>query len=91
MGINGKYEQDDGWIDNTYPGVDGNESDQQQLSGYLLYTPTDRFTARLTLSMDNQTDSGTNGYALPGGSNFSDLNRDDAEASAFDGAHRSRH
>jgi len=84
MGINGKYEQDDGWIDNTYPGVDGNESDQQQLSGYLLYTPTDRFTARLTLSMDNQTDSGTNGYALPGGSNFSDLNRDDAEASAFD-------
>jgi iron complex outermembrane receptor protein len=84
MGINGKYEQDDGWIDNAYPGVDGNESDQQQLGGYLLYTPTDRFTARLTLSMDNQTDSGTNGYALPGGSNFSDLNRDDAEASAFD-------
>jgi iron complex outermembrane receptor protein len=86
MGINGKYEQDDGWIDNTYPGSDsdGNESDQQQLSGYLLYTPTDRFTARLTLSMDNQNDSGTNGYALPGGSNFSDFNRDDAEKSAFD-------
>ena len=84
MGINGKYEQDDGWIDNTYPGVDGNESDHQQLSGYLLYTPTERFSARLTLSMDNQTDSGTNGYGLPAGSDFSDFNRDDAEASAFD-------
>jgi iron complex outermembrane receptor protein len=34
--------------------------------------------------MDNQNDSGTNGYALPGGSNFSDFNRDDAEKSAFD-------
>nr|WP_320191249.1 TonB-dependent receptor [uncultured Desulfobacter sp.] len=86
MGINGKYEQDDGWIDNTYPGSNsvGNESDQQQLSGYLLYTPTERFSARLTLSMDNQTDSGTNGYALPAGHDFSDFNRDDAEKSAFD-------
>ncbi|MCG8550381.1 MAG: TonB-dependent receptor plug domain-containing protein, partial [Desulfobacterales bacterium] len=86
MGINGKYEQDDGWIDNTYPGLDsdGNKSDQQQLSGYLLYTPTERFTARLTLSMDNQNDSWTNGYALPAGSKFSDFNRDDAENSAFD-------
>ena len=86
MGINGKYEQDDGWIDNTYTGLDsdGNESDQQQLSGYLLYTPTDRFTARLTLSMDNQNDSWTNGYALPAGYDFSDFNRDDAEESAFD-------
>lgn len=86
MGINGKYEQDDGWIENTNPGLDsdGNESDQQQLSGYLLYTPTDRFTARFTLSMDNQNDSWTNGYTLPGGSNFSDFNRDDAEEVNFD-------
>ena len=86
MGINGKYEQDDGWIENTNPGLDsdGNESDQQQLSSYLLYTPTDRLTARLTLSMDNQNDSWSNGYALPAGSNFNDFNRDDAEEVNFD-------
>ncbi len=86
MGINGKYEQDDGWIDNTNAGLnsDGNESDQQQFSGYLLYTPTDRFTAKLTLSMANQSDSWINGYALPAGTAFSELNRDDAEDVDFD-------
>ena len=86
MGINGKYEQDDGWIDNTHSGLDsdGNESDQQQFSGYLLYTPTDRFIAKLTISMANQSDSWVNGYALPAGSDFSDFNRDDAEEVDFD-------
>jgi iron complex outermembrane receptor protein len=86
MGINGKYERDDGWIDNTNSGLDsdGNESDQQQFSGYFLYTPTDRFTAKLTLSMGNQSDSWINGYALPPGTDFSDLNRDDAEEVNFD-------
>jgi len=86
MGINGKYEQDDGWIENTNPGLDsdGNASDQQQFSGYFLYTPTDRFTAKLTLSMANQNNSWVNGYALPAGSDISDFNRDDAEDVNFD-------
>ena len=86
MGINGKYEQDDGWIENTNPGLDsdGNEFDQQQFSGYFLYTPTDRLTAKLTLSMANQSNSWINGYALPAGSDFSDFNRDDAEEVDFD-------
>ena len=83
MGINGKYEQDDGWIENTNPGADGNESDQQQFSGYLLYTPTDRFTAKLTLSMANQSNSWINGYKLPAGADYSDFNRDDAEKGNF--------
>lgn len=86
MGINGKYEREDGWIDNTNSGLDsdGNESDQQQFSGFFLYTPTDRFTAKLTLSMDNQSDSWINGYALPAGSNFNEFNRDYAEKVNFD-------
>lgn len=86
MGINGKYEQDDGWINNTNSELNsnGNESDQQQFSGYLLYTPTDRFTAKLTFSMANQNDSWVNGYALPAGSDISDFNRDDAEEVDFD-------
>lgn len=81
MGINGKYEQDDGWIDNTnaQSSAAGNEFDKQQLSGYLLFTPTDRFSARLTLAMDNQSMSWINGYALPAGTDISEFNRDDAE------------
>lgn len=86
MGINGKYEKDDGWIENTNPGLDssGNEWDNQQLSAYLLYTPTDRFTARFALSMDDRSDLWCNGYALPRGSDFSDFNRDDAEEVNYD-------
>ncbi|WP_321418351.1 TonB-dependent receptor [uncultured Desulfobacter sp.] len=86
MGINGKYEQDDGWIENTnaQSSAAGNEFDKQQLSGYLLFTPTDRLSARLTLSMDNQSMSWINGYALPAGTDISEFNRDDAEDVDFD-------
>ncbi len=86
MGINGKYEQDDGWIENTNPNLDssGNDADNQQLSAYLLYTPTDRFTARVTLSMDNQNDGFYNGYVQAPGTDISDFHRDDAEEVNFD-------
>ena len=86
MGINGKYEQDDGWIDNTnaQSSAAGNEFDKQQLSGYLLFTPTDRLSARLTLSMDNQSMSWINGYGMPAGTDISAFNRDDAEEVDFD-------
>ncbi|WP_020586639.1 TonB-dependent receptor [Desulfobacter curvatus] len=86
MGINGKYEQDDGWIENTNTQLssDGNEFDKQQFSGYLLFTPTDRLSARLTLSMDNQSTSWINGYGLPAGTDISAFNRDDAEEVDFD-------
>jgi len=86
MGLNGTYQQDDGWIDNTNEGLgsDGNEFDKQQLSGYLLFTPTDRLTARATLSMDNQSISWSNGYGLPAGAGISAFNRDDAEEVDFD-------
>ncbi len=86
MGINGKYEQDDGWIDNTnaQSSAAGNEFDKQQLSGYLLFTPTDRLSARLTLAMDNQSMSWINGYGMPAGTDISEFNRDDAEKVDFD-------
>lgn len=86
MGFNGKYEQDDGWIENTSPNLDssGNDGDNQQLSAYLLYTPADRFTARITLSMDNRNDGWCNGYVQPAGTDISDFHRDDAEEVSFD-------
>ena len=72
MGINGKYEQDDGWIDNIHPGLDSdyNQSEQQQFGGYLLFAPTDRLSARLTLYKDRHILRGVDGYALPGGTDM---------------------
>ncbi|WP_320043727.1 TonB-dependent receptor [uncultured Desulfobacter sp.] len=80
IGINGKYEQNDGWIDNIHPGLEGdwNDFDQQQLSGYFLFTPTDRLTARLTLAMDNQTPP-DNSYNLASGTDISEFSMDNGE------------
>ncbi len=85
-GINGHYRQDDGWIENTNAGLDsdGNKSQDRRISSYLLYTPTERFTARLTLTDDNNEKSWSDGYVLPSGADISDFNRDDAEKVNFD-------
>lgn len=86
MGVNGLFQKDDGWIENTNPGLDstGNESEDRRLSGYLLYTPNDRFTARLTLSYSFDDDAWFSSYALPPGADISDFSRDAAEKVDFD-------
>ncbi len=85
-GINGQYRQDDGWIENTNAGLDsnGNESEDRRISGYLLYTPTERLTARLILTDDSNEESWMDGYALSGGTDISAFHRDDAEKVDFD-------
>ncbi len=86
LGINGQYQQDDGWIENTWPGMDSdaNSSDARRIGAYLLYTPTERLSARLTVSNLHYKDSGEEGYALPVGSPLSSFHRDDAEVVNFD-------
>lgn len=85
LGLNGRYQQDDGWITNDYTGDDEfNKSSLYNLGSYLLYTPTDRFTAKLTLSNDYSEIYGITGYGLPSGTRASEFDRDDAEHSSFD-------
>ena len=85
-GINGWYSQNDGWIENIHPGMekDANRENDRRFSGYLLYKPTDRLSARLTLSNDYARKYGIDGYALPSGSDIGAFNRDDAEKVDFD-------
>lgn len=86
LGINGQYQQDDGWIQNIHEGMESNadESEDRRISSYLLYTPTERFSTRFTLSSDHTDESWSNGYALPAESDFSLFDRDDAEEVDFD-------
>ena len=86
MGLNGQLRQDDGWITNIHEGMDNDAdaSKDRRLSGYLLYTPTDRFSARLILSHDLTEESWTKGYALPSGTGIDGADRDDAETVDFD-------
>jgi len=85
LGLNGRYQQDDGWITNDYKGDDeANKSESQNLGAFLLYKPTDRFSAKFTLSNDSYEDHGYSGYALPGGTDINEFSRNDAEHSSFD-------
>ena len=88
LSLNGQFEKDDGWIENTYPGMDSdaNRTEEQRLSGSLLYTPTEAFTARFTLAYDSTEGAWLNGYALAGGADIRDFNRDGAEKISMDTA-----
>ena len=80
LGMNGRYQQDDGWITNDYTGDDEfNKSNNYNLGAYLLYKPTDRFFTKLTLSNDSSKIDGFTGYAMAGGTDANAFNRDDAE------------
>jgi iron complex outermembrane receptor protein len=85
-GVNGQYEQDDGWIKNIHPGMDRNadSTNDKRFSGYLLYKPTKRLSARLTLSHDYQRENWMEGYSLPGGTPFGVFTRKDAEYVNFE-------
>lgn len=85
-GINGWYRQDDGWIENIHHDMDkdANKEKDRRISGYLFYTPTERLSARLTLSADYTRKYWQDGYGLPGGADISAFSRNDAEKVAFD-------
>ena len=85
LGLNGRYQRDDGWITNDYTGDDeANRSNNYNLGGTLLYTPTDRFSAKVVLSSDSYEQDWVPGYALPSGTDASEFNRDDAENVSVD-------
>jgi len=87
FGINGQYDQDDGWIENEYPGADedANRERNHNMGAFLLFKPAERFKARLNVSNLYNKTYWEDGYPLPGGSKLSDFNRDDAETVSYDG------
>ncbi|WP_084184818.1 TonB-dependent receptor [Desulfonatronum thiodismutans] len=86
LGLNGQYWQDDGWIENTAEGMDKNfnKEDDRRLNLNLALTPTDRFTARLSLNNEYSRQHGINGIGLPSGAVIGDFSRDDAETLEMD-------
>lgn len=86
LGLNGQYMQDDGWIENKQSGMDNNanEKKDQRFGGYLIYKPTDRLTAKLSISSDYSKDYYQDGQVLTGNTDISDFDRDDAETVAFE-------
>nr|WP_320191204.1 TonB-dependent receptor [uncultured Desulfobacter sp.] len=85
LGLNGRYQQDDGWITNDYTDDDkANKGESKNLAAFLLYKPNYRFTAKATLSNDSSKDYWLSGYILPSGTDISEYSRDEAEHVSFD-------
>lgn len=81
LGLNGQYSQDDGWITNDNPGRDDdfNKMNDRRINLNLTATPTEQFTARLSITNEYTREYGVDGYAIQGTPQLSDFSRDDAE------------
>jgi len=85
LGINSRYQQDDGWITNDYTDDDKvNRRDNYNLGGTLFFTPNRRLSAKVVLLKDHYYINGVSAYGLPPGTDISEFNRDDAENMSFD-------
>lgn len=86
LGLNVQYRQDDGWIENTAAGMDSdfNKENDRRLNLNLTMTPTDRFTARLSLTNEYTQQYGINGIGIPGSAVIGDFSRDDAKKQEVD-------
>lgn len=86
LGLNGQYQQDDGWITNDNPNQDEdfNRENDRRTNLNLTATPTDRLTARVSLTNEYTREYGVDGFGLPSGARLDDFSRDDAEHVDFD-------
>lgn len=86
-GINGQGSRDDGWIENTWPGMrdDAAASSNGKLGAYFLWTPNADLDAKLSLSQERYTGRWYDGaQAAPGGTPISYFDRSAAEKARFD-------
>ncbi|OCL93924.1 TonB-dependent receptor [Aliarcobacter thereius] len=86
-GINNTYYHTDGWIENHYQGSDkhANKENDRKTSGFLLYKPTDEFSAKLTLANNYEKQYWMNGLATNNVSKpINSFKRKDAKNANFD-------
>lgn len=84
-GLNAQLKSTDGWVTNQLKNDDkANKTEDKKISGFLLYKPTDRLSAKLTLSSyDKEKDWGKN-QSLGGTIPLSEYKRSGAENTNFD-------
>ncbi len=86
LDLNGQYTQDDGWIENENPDREDefNRENDRRFNLKLTATPTDRFTAHLSLTNEYSREYGVDGLGVPSAMDIDDFSRDDAEHVDFD-------
>lgn len=85
-GINGQARSDDGWIENTWPGMPGDAAAKRdgKLGAYLLYTPSAALSAKLSLSQDRYTAHAWENQLAPSGTPLAAFSRAAAAKARFD-------
>lgn len=85
-GANGRVSGEDGWVTNDWPGMrkDAAPRRTHRFNTYLLYRPSDQFSARLSLNDEKTTSHWMNAMSAPGGTPLADFDRDGAEHTHFD-------
>lgn len=85
-GINGSFYHTDGWITNNYSNMrkDANEKNDRKTSGFLLWKPTDNFSARLTIADNYEKKYFMDGFSSDPNLDINSLKRDDAKNVSFD-------
>jgi iron complex outermembrane receptor protein len=86
IGVNAKFAQDDGWVENHSPGMDedANSMNERMLGANLFYNPTDRLKVKLTFHSDYQKDNGLSGLLAPTLDSIDHTSREDAEDANFE-------
>jgi len=85
-GINGQLSGDDGWIENTWPGMrrKADPRRERRFNGFMLYAPDERFSARLSLNTEAGVIHWLHAMSAPGGTPLSDFSRAGARRARFD-------
>jgi len=85
-GINGQLSGDDGWIENTWPGMRRKAAPRRErrFNGFMLYEPSNEFSARLSLNTEASTAHALRAMNAPGGTPLSEFSRTGAERTQFD-------
>lgn len=84
--FSGKAGEQDGWITNSYPGMNANANrkDEQRFNLGLLLKASPQTQFRFNASHDEQNNYGADGGLVPFGGDFRSLSRDDAKRTNFD-------
>jgi len=85
LGLNGEFDEDDGWITNDYYSDDKAEkSKSKNLGMYVKYQPTDRLSLKLNIAKNKSKDNWVNGGAVSSDIDISKLERDNFKDVSFD-------
>jgi len=85
-GVNGQFSGEDGWVENSWPGMKRKADPQRahRVNGFVLYEPHAQFSARLSVSKEATQRHWYPIVKVPPGTPLANFSRADAKKAEFD-------